>query len=250
MTPRIPPVSLLSPFLTTRSHRPPLPFSPPRFCQSVRRFAVAVTPKAESQKSAATASATTTTASSTRRRGRQDVPSVLVHFGTAMYQVSFVSHPGVMAVAKLLEMPQLAKSQAAFTLENIEAIREFDEELARKCQVAYDNGLNVNMMDLEHIDRPGYLEALKRDKTILAKARAEVAALPLGGPYPMPKCLADYQAPEQEASWNPQNEIGPEVFEVQPGYRQEVELRGIVKSFLNRQEGNTGRKDVGQINKT
>eukprot|EP00922_Rhytidocystis_sp_ex-Travisia-forbesii_P030794 GHVS01045435.1.p1 GENE.GHVS01045435.1~~GHVS01045435.1.p1 ORF type:complete len:156 (-),score=25.02 GHVS01045435.1:656-1123(-) len=155
-----------------------------------------------------------------------------------------------MAVAKLLEMPRLAKSQATFSQENIDAIREFDEELARKCQVAYDNGLHVNMMDLEHIDRPGYLEALKRDKSILEQARREVEALPLGGPYTMPKCLADYKSPEQEASWNPQHEIGPEVFEVQPGYRQEVELRGMVKSFLNREEGQTGRKDVGQIGKT
>eukprot|EP00922_Rhytidocystis_sp_ex-Travisia-forbesii_P030793 GHVS01045434.1.p1 GENE.GHVS01045434.1~~GHVS01045434.1.p1 ORF type:complete len:247 (-),score=48.28 GHVS01045434.1:367-1107(-) len=193
---------------------------------SSRQFASAAKAAGETLKSSPTPLPT--------RRGRQDVPSVLVQFGTRIFQLSFVSHPGVMAVAKLLEMPQLAKSQAAFTQENIDAIREFDEELARKCQLAHDNDLHINMMDLEHIDRPGYLDALKRDKAVLEQARREVESLPVGGPYVMPKCLADYKAPEQEASWNPQNEIGPEVFEVQPGYRQEVELRGIVKSFLNR----------------
>merc|ERR1719506_1492100 len=79
------------------------------------------------------------------------VPDVFVNFGVEQ-QFRFINHPGVMAVSKLLEMRFIAKPRANFTQENIEAMKEFDLELARKAQIAMDNNLSINMKDLESIE--------------------------------------------------------------------------------------------------
>eukprot|EP00921_Rhytidocystis_pertsovi_P009766 GHVQ01015709.1.p1 GENE.GHVQ01015709.1~~GHVQ01015709.1.p1 ORF type:complete len:238 (+),score=27.27 GHVQ01015709.1:55-768(+) len=206
------------------------------FARTLSRSFTAAAPQVDTASSTPKIATGRGPAGKVSRKGAVDVPNVLVEFGTGAKRLSFVSHPGVMAVAKLLEMRSLVTPRAVFTQGNVDAIREFDEELARKCQIALDNGLVINMMDVEHIDRPGYVDKLVKDKAALEAARKEVMSLPVGGPYTIPKSLENYQQPEVDPKWNPSNEVGPEVFEVQPGYRQEVELRGIVKSFLNREE--------------
>merc|ERR1719277_1300098 len=120
------------------------------------------------------------------RRLAEKVPDVFVQFGMEQ-QFRFVSHPGVMAVSKLLEMRTIARMRANFTQENIEKMKAFDPELARKAQIAYDNKLPVNFQQLELIEES--LPRLLEEKTQLETARGAVAKLPVGGPYELPKDL-------------------------------------------------------------
>merc|ERR1719499_419940 len=59
--------------------------------------------------------------------------------------------------------------RANFTQENIENMKNFDPELARKAQLACDHKLPINFQQLEIID--------------------EVSKLPVGGPYNLPAGL-------------------------------------------------------------
>merc|ERR1711976_938353 len=102
-------------------------------------------------------------------------------------QFRFVSHPGVMAVSKLLEMKTIARMRASFTQENIEGMKAFDPELARKAQIAFDNKLPVNFQQLEIIDEN--LPRLLEEKAQLEAARAGVAKIAVGGPYQLPSGL-------------------------------------------------------------
>merc|ERR1712019_65566 len=102
-------------------------------------------------------------------------------------QFRFVSHPGVMVMSKLLEMQTMGKMRANFTQENIEEMKKFDPELARKAQIAYDHKLPINFQQLEIIEES--LPRLLEEKTQLEAARTEVTKLPVGGPYELPKSL-------------------------------------------------------------
>ena len=112
--------------------------------------------------------------------------------------------------------------RASFSQDNIEKMKSFDPELARKAQIAYDNKarplktrlkpsesratsrvshafstfrsrfgavwqLPVNFQQLELIE--DILPRLLEEKKQLESARSEVAKLPVGGPYEMPKSL-------------------------------------------------------------
>eukprot|EP00930_Biecheleria_cincta_P040521 TRINITY_DN2775_c0_g1_i1.p2 TRINITY_DN2775_c0_g1~~TRINITY_DN2775_c0_g1_i1.p2 ORF type:complete len:208 (-),score=49.00 TRINITY_DN2775_c0_g1_i1:58-615(-) len=120
------------------------------------------------------------------RRCGEKVPEIFMQFGLEQ-QFRFISHPGVMAVSKLLEMRTIAQMRANFTQENIEQIKGFDPELARKAQIAYDNKLPVNFQQLELIEE--ILPRLMEEKKQLAGARTEIAKLPVGGPYTLPKSV-------------------------------------------------------------
>merc|ERR1712039_210914 len=120
------------------------------------------------------------------RRCASKAPDVFVQFGMEQ-QFRFVSHPGVMVLSKLLEMQTVSKMRANFTQENIEEMKKFDPELARKAQIAYDNKLPINFQQLELIEES--LPRLLEEKKQLQAARTEVAKLPAGGPYEMPKSI-------------------------------------------------------------
>eukprot|EP00401_Gymnodinium_catenatum_P070846 CAMPEP_0117537762 /NCGR_PEP_ID=MMETSP0784-20121206/42136_1 /TAXON_ID=39447 /ORGANISM="" /LENGTH=166 /DNA_ID=CAMNT_0005334367 /DNA_START=116 /DNA_END=616 /DNA_ORIENTATION=+ len=120
------------------------------------------------------------------RRCVSKAPDVFVQFGVEQ-QFRFVSHPGVMVLSKLLEMRTIAKMRANFTQENIQEMKKFDPELARKAQIAYDNKLPVNFQQLEIIEES--LPRLLAEKAQLEAARDGVAKLPIGGPYELPKGL-------------------------------------------------------------
>merc|ERR1719261_271615 len=77
--------------------------------------------------------------------------------------------------------------RANFTQENIEEMKKFDPELARKAQIAYDNKLPVNFQQLEVIEET--LPRLLEEKKQLEAARAAVAKLPVGGPYALPNAV-------------------------------------------------------------
>merc|ERR1719326_1868306 len=115
----------------------------------------------------------------------QKVPDVFVQFGMEQ-QFRFVSHPGVMAVSKLLEQRMVTQMRANFTQENVEKIKDFDPELARKAQIAYDHKLPINFQQLEMIE--DILPRLLEEKSQIEAARAEVAKLP-PGKYELPKNL-------------------------------------------------------------
>ncbi|CAE8601739.1 unnamed protein product [Polarella glacialis] len=120
------------------------------------------------------------------RRCADKAPDVFVQFGLEQ-QFRFISHPGVMAISKLLEMRTISQMRANFTQENIEKIKGFDPDLARKAQIALDNKLPVNFQQLELIDET--LPRLLEEKKQLGVARSEVAKLPVGGPYAIPKSV-------------------------------------------------------------
>merc|ERR1719191_340569 len=77
--------------------------------------------------------------------------------------------------------------RATFTQENIEEIKKFDPELARKAQIAYDNKLPINFQQLELVEES--LPRLLEEKAQIEAAREGVAKLPVGGPYELPKGL-------------------------------------------------------------
>merc|ERR1719491_769811 len=68
--------------------------------------------------------------------------------------------------------------RANFTQENIEGMKAFDPELARKAQIAFDNKLPINFQQLEIIEDT--LPRLMEEKKQLDMARSAVAKLPIG----------------------------------------------------------------------
>merc|ERR1719191_720386 len=68
--------------------------------------------------------------------------------------------------------------RATFTQENVDAMKEFDLELARKAQIALDNQLPVNFVQLDTIESE--LPRLLEEKKQLEGARAGVLKLPTG----------------------------------------------------------------------
>merc|ERR1719235_2886486 len=76
--------------------------------------------------------------------------------------------------------------RANFTQDNIDKMKAFDPDLARKAQVAYDNKLPINFQQLELIDDT--LPRLLEEKKQLEVARSECAKLKPGN-YTLPKEL-------------------------------------------------------------
>merc|ERR1719446_685792 len=66
--------------------------------------------------------------------------------------------------------------RATFTPENIEEMKQFDPELARKAQIAYDHKLPINFCTLELIEEQ--LPRLLEEKKQIQAARADMAKLP------------------------------------------------------------------------
>eukprot|EP00389_Voromonas_pontica_P004117 GDKH01006119.1.p1 GENE.GDKH01006119.1~~GDKH01006119.1.p1 ORF type:complete len:201 (-),score=52.89 GDKH01006119.1:225-827(-) len=125
------------------------------------------------------------------------IPDCIAAFGAVDAKICFISHPGVLAVSRLLELRKVVKYRANFTQENIDMIREFDDELADKAQIAFDNNLKINMIDLEYIQKPGYLGRLLEEQRLLGEAAKEVlSAAP--GKYEVPTCVKNgsYKRPE------------------------------------------------------
>eukprot|EP00747_Dinoflagellata_sp_TGD_P027491 gnl/TRDRNA2_/TRDRNA2_132646_c0_seq4.p2 gnl/TRDRNA2_/TRDRNA2_132646_c0~~gnl/TRDRNA2_/TRDRNA2_132646_c0_seq4.p2 ORF type:complete len:166 (+),score=50.57 gnl/TRDRNA2_/TRDRNA2_132646_c0_seq4:92-589(+) len=118
-------------------------------------------------------------------RFKDKAPDVFVTFGIEQ-QFRFISHPGVMAISKLLEMKQITRMRAHFTQDNVDKMKEFDPELSRKAQIALDNDLPVNFQQLELID--DILPRLMEEKKQLEVARTTVLKLP-AGTYDFPKAL-------------------------------------------------------------
>jgi len=112
---------------------------------------------------------------------REKVPDVLACFGAQNLKLVFISHPGVMAITRLMDAGRLfCKYRANFTQENIDELREWDPQLADKAQIAFDNDIKVNFTNLEYIDREKYLQQFVKEKETLDKIRKEVFALPPG----------------------------------------------------------------------
>ena len=111
------------------------------------------------------------------------VPDVFASVGWEN-RVTFVSHPGVMAVAKLLEQKGITRMKATFNQELIHEIAEHDEELARKAQIALDNNLSVEWRALDFIEEE--LPRLLEEKKQLESARMQVLNAK-DGDYSQPK---------------------------------------------------------------
>ncbi|CDJ44230.1 hypothetical protein, conserved [Eimeria tenella] len=193
--------------------------------RAVQRLAAAAAP------SGPPAAAAAATAAAAAAAPKTEVPDVLVSFGNQADRITFVSHPGVMAVSKLLEMEHVTQFRAVLTQEDVNAITEFDPELAKKAQVAVDEGLAVNFQDLEYFDRNEFVAAFKKEQKMLQQARDEVLQAPPGS-YELPKAAADYKLPQAPRSWRPETQVPPEVFEADPQLRLREELGAEVRRHL------------------
>ncbi|GAW80221.1 hypothetical protein, conserved [Plasmodium gonderi] len=159
------------------------------------------------------------------------VCDVLVSFGVRQNKTTFISHPGVMAVSQLLEMKLITRPRATLTQENVNAMVEFDYELAKKAQIAVDNNLPVNFFDLEYIDRPEYLEQLLEEKKILEKAREDVLKREKGN-YKLPEVLKNYKRVEVPREWRQELEIDENILKAQPGLKENIELQKIMHNYI------------------
>jgi hypothetical protein len=120
-------------------------------------------------------------------RALRKVPDVFASVGWEN-RVTFISHPGVMALSKLLEQQGVVRMKARFNQELVHEIAEHDEELARKAQIALDNDLAVEWRALDSIEQE--LPRLLKEKAEIEKARAHVLAAKAG----------DYSAPAFDPS--------------------------------------------------
>ncbi|KYO00145.1 hypothetical protein PGSY75_0915700 [Plasmodium gaboni] len=159
------------------------------------------------------------------------VCDVLVSFGVRQNKTTFISHPGVMVVSQLLEMKLITRPRATLTQENVNAMVEFDYELAKKAQIAVDNNLPVNFFDLEYIDRPEYLKLLLEEKEILEKAREEVLKMEKGN-YKIPDILKNYKRVEIPREWRKELEIDEKILKEQPGLKENIELQTIMNNYI------------------
>lgn len=122
-------------------------------------------------------------------RSQKKVPHCLATFGIK-WAFSYLNHPGVMAVATLVDhCPNIMRARANFTQEHIEQIREYDIELARKAQIALDHDLAINFLDLERIEET--LPRLLREREQLAAARKEIMERKVGDYGPLKTAIPD-----------------------------------------------------------
>ncbi|XP_022589727.2 uncharacterized protein LOC34617506 [Cyclospora cayetanensis] len=162
---------------------------------------------------------------------KAEVPDVLVSFGNQADQITFVSHPGVMAVSKLLEMGHVTQYRAVLTQSDVHAIAEHDPDLARKAQTAVDEGLAVNFQDLQYFDKPEFVAAFRKEQQLLKEVRGEVLNAPKGQ-YNIPKAVKDYKLPMAPRNWRPEVNVPSEALEVDPQLRMKEELSGLVRKHL------------------
>lgn len=113
----------------------------------------------------------------------EKVPDVFAMYGWEG-TVVFASHPGVMAISKLLEQKSIVSYRATFDQEIIEEMKAFDDELPRKAQIALDNKLAINWRALDYIEDE--LPRLMEEKKQLEAARKQVLSAKVGD-YSQPK---------------------------------------------------------------
>lgn len=166
-------------------------------------------------------------------RRASKVCNALVMFGTHAHRLPFVSHPGVMAVAQLLEMKSLVEHRAHFTQEDVNRMYEYDSSLAEKAQVAVDHDLPTSHYNLEYLDKPGFLETLLEEKRMNEKIAAEVLNAPEGN-YKQPDSMAKYKAPEIPLEWR-QHELAMThaMVDVQPSILRELETQRKMREFMD-----------------
>ncbi|GIX63714.1 casein kinase II subunit beta [Babesia caballi] len=169
-------------------------------------------------------------------RRASKVCDALVMFGTHTERLPFVSHPGVMAVAQLLEMKSLVEHRAHFTQDDVNRMYEFDSSLAEKAQVAVDHDLPISHYNLEYLDKPGFLERLLEEKRLNEAIASEVLGAPQGS-YEQPASLSEYRAPEIPVEWR-QHELAltHAMVDVQPSILREMETQKKMREFMARHQ--------------
>jgi hypothetical protein len=101
----------------------------------------------------------------------EKVPDVFAMYGWEG-TVVFQSHPGVMAISKLLDQKSIVQYRATFDQDIVDEMKEFDDELPRKAQIALDNKLPINWRALDFIEDE--LPRLLEEKKQLDAARKQV----------------------------------------------------------------------------
>ncbi|XP_952130.1 uncharacterized protein TA14000 [Theileria annulata] len=166
----------------------------------------------------------------------QKVCDALVMFGAHIYRIPFVSHPGVMAVAQLLEMKSLVEHRAHFTQEDVNRMYHFDSELAKKAQVAVDHNLPISHYNLDYLHKPGFLESLLEERKLNEKIANEVLSAPEGD-YKQPESLKSYKSITVPVEWR-QHELAftDLMVDVQPSIKREMETQAKMRKFVEEHE--------------
>eukprot|EP00375_Theileria_parva_P002473 XP_765151.1 hypothetical protein [Theileria parva strain Muguga] len=162
----------------------------------------------------------------------QKVCDALVMFGLHVNRTPFVSHPGVMAVAQLLEMKSLVEHRAHFTQEDVNRMYPFDSELAKKAQVAVDHDLPISHYNLDYLDKPGFLESLLEERKLNEQIATEVLSSPKGN-YTPPESLKSYKLPTVPVEWR-EHELAftDLMIDVQPSILREMETQAKMREFI------------------
>lgn len=113
----------------------------------------------------------------------EKVPDVFAMYGWEG-TVVFASHPGVMAISKLLEQKSIVSYRATFDQDIVDEMKAFDDELPRKAQIALDNKLPISWRSLDYIEDE--LPRLMEEKKQLDAARKQVMSAKVGD-YSQPK---------------------------------------------------------------
>ncbi|AFZ79540.1 hypothetical protein BEWA_023890 [Theileria equi strain WA] len=176
------------------------------------------------------------------RRSAQKVCDALVTFGLQLNSVTFVSHPGVMAVAQLLEMKSLVEHRAHFTQDDVNRMYEFDAATAEKAQVAVDHDLPISHYNLDYLDKPGFLESLIEEKKMNEDIAKEVMEAPVGQ-YKQPELLKSYKPPIVPIEWR-QHELAITnlMVEVQPSLLREMETQKKMREFMEKHKERVEQK--------
>lgn len=114
--------------------------------------------------------------------GTPEIPDVFCKFGN-QNSIFFLSHPGVLSLSTLLDMPGIVQMKANFTQEDSDEIKKYDVELGHQAEIAAKNQVPISWQDLPHVEQEmGHHLA---EQEVLAQCRQQVLAAEPGD-YTLP----------------------------------------------------------------
>lgn len=109
-----------------------------------------------------------------------------------------------------------------------------------------DAEIDINFMDLEHIEKPEFLQKYLHEKELLSMARKEVGELHIlifwfqvlsspPGVYRIPFYARAWEKPDVPRKWRSDTTITPDILEVEPDLIKDIELQSIISDYLRKQ---------------
>ncbi len=112
----------------------------------------------------------------------EKAPDVFAHLGWERV-LPFISHPGVLAFAALLNQKSLVQWRAHFTDDVCDQMKHFDVDLYEHSKIALKEKLPVTWKQLDHL--PEHMTRLKAEYEQIRLARSQVLGSAVGN-YSMP----------------------------------------------------------------